>query len=42
MSKKIRILRQLERYHVRIVQNSGKSCPMDDLYPEVEALTEFQ
>lgn len=34
--------RQLERYHVRIVQNSGKSCPMDDLYPEVEALTEFQ
>ena len=41
MSKKIRFA-ILERYHVRIVQNSGKSCPMDDLYPEVEALTEFQ
>jgi glutamate synthase domain-containing protein 2 len=25
--------RQLQRYHVRIVQSNGKSIPMDELYP---------
>jgi len=34
--------RELKRFHVRIVQNSGKSCPMNDLYPEVEPIAANQ
>ena len=34
--------RELKRFHVRIVQSSGKSCPMNDLYPEVEPIVENQ
>ncbi len=29
----VREPRRLRRYHVRIVQNNGKSIPMDELYP---------
>ena len=30
--------RRLKRYHLRIVQNGGKSVPMDQIYPIPEAL----
>lgn len=33
--------RLLQRSHVRIVQNSGKSLPMNELYPEGETLPKF-
>ena len=29
--------RRLKRYHVRIVQSSGRSVPMDELFPSVSA-----
>jgi len=29
--------RGLRRYHCRIVQNDGRSIPLDDIYPEVES-----
>jgi glutamate synthase domain-containing protein 2 len=32
--------RKLKRYHVRIVQDNGKSIPMSELYPEPEMLKE--
>ncbi len=34
--------RQLGRKHVRIVQDSGKSIPLDELYPRPEVLKQFK
>ena len=33
--------RRLKRYHLRIVQDNGKSVPMDELYPEPDTLPEY-
>jgi len=35
----VRQPRALKRYHVRLVQSSGRSIPMDELYPPIEAGT---
>lgn len=34
--------RALKRYHCRIVQDTGRSVPMDELYPPVEVLEEYR
>ena len=34
--------RELKRYHVRIVQPNGRSAPLDELYPEQDALPEYR
>ncbi len=34
--------RLMRRYHVRIVQNNGRSIPMDELYPRPEVLSEYK
>lgn len=34
--------RQLSRKHVRIVQDTGKSIPLDELYPRPEVVKEFK
>ncbi len=34
--------RQLSRKHVRIVQDTGKSIPLNELYPRPEIATEFK
>ncbi|WP_108809766.1 glutamate synthase-related protein [Sphingorhabdus sp. Alg231-15] len=34
--------RQLSRKHVRIVQDTGKSIPLNELYPRPEVATEFK
>ncbi len=33
----VREPRQLRRYHCRIVQDDGRSKPLDEIYPEVES-----
>jgi glutamate synthase domain-containing protein 2 len=34
--------RALRRYHCRIVQDTGRSVPMDELFPPVEVLEEYR
>ena len=34
--------RALKRYHCRIVQANGRSLPMDEVYPPVEAMPQFR
>jgi len=34
--------RQLKRHHVRIVQNDGRSRPLDELYPPLKAQEDYQ
>lgn len=34
--------RALKRYHCRIVQDTGRSVPMDELYPPIETLAEYR
>ncbi len=34
--------RLMRRYHVRIVQNNGRSLPIDELYPRPEVLPEYR
>lgn len=37
----VRQVRALKRFHVRILQNDGKSVAMDELFPEQEILAHY-
>jgi len=35
-------VRRLKRYHVRIVQENGKSVPLNELHPEPQVISHYE